>query len=166
MASSREGDRRSSRGAQCPATAPGAPTGAQRPRNSGVVAWASGAASSPSPPPSQEACVAVAEAMRTSALFDEWKPAALRRLVCGELMTWRELGRYAVIHREGQPSTTFFIVVSGCVVLTSSRTAEEHALSAGETFGLAALVLQPRGAPMAHLHTAITKQRTWLLMLS
>lgn len=159
----REANLRGSRGAQRPATAPGA----QKARGSGVVGRTSGAAAASLPtPPSQEACVAVAEAMRTSALFDEWEPAALRRLVSDELLTWRELGRYAVIHREGQPSTTFYIVVSGCVVLTSSRKAEEHVLSAGETFGHAALVLQPREAPMPHLHTAITKQRTWLLVLS
>ena len=164
----RGADLRSSRGAQRPATAPGA----QKARGSGVAGRRSGtaAASSPTPPtptpPSQEACVAVAEAMRTSALFDEWDPAALCRLVSDELMTWRELGRYAVIHREGQPSASFYIVVSGCVMLTSSRKAEEHVLSAGETFGHAALVLQPREAPMPHLHTAITKQRTWLLVLS
>ena len=159
----REPDQRSTCGAQRPATAPGA----QKARGSGVVARTSGAAPPSSPtPPSQDACVAVAETMRTSALFDEWEPAALRRLVCDQLMAWRELGRYAVIHREGQPSTTFYVVVSGCVVLTSSRKAEERVLSAGETFGHAALVLQPREAPMPHLHTAITKQRTWLLMLS
>ena len=90
--------RSASRGAQRPATAPGA----QKARGSGVVGRTSGAAAASLPtPPSQEACVAVAEAMRTSALFDEWEPAALRRLVSDELLTWRELGHFFTEAKSG-----------------------------------------------------------------
>ena len=46
------------------------------------------------------------------------------------------------------------------------RSQGKRVLVAGDVFGLATVVLNPREAPLRHMHTATTKEPTWLLVLS
>lgn len=116
--------------------------------------------------PSEEECLACVERLRENPLYEGWPPDELRNLVCGGQLAWRDLPRYSVVHREGTWSLSLYIIVSGDVALTSSRQADqERVLVAGDTFGHAAVVLHPRETALRHLHTAVTRSRTWLLVL-
>lgn len=76
-----------------------------------------------------------------------------------------------MVFRAGQPSHTFYVVVRGSVQVTvtgsnAQASGTETIIHENQGFGEAALPVEPRGHPVPRHGTAVTRERTWLLVFS
>ena len=72
--------------------------------------------------PTETESAQAGKALSKLALFDGWRPYMLSKL-CSHLPK-KEVRRYEVLYREGQPANAFYIVLSGHAQVTVERSAQ------------------------------------------
>ena len=75
----------------------------------------------------------VALKLQSTSLFRGWDTEDLCKLAAR--LPCKRLRRYEIIFREGQPARTFYIIVSGEVLLSCATRDERPRLGSGESFG-------------------------------
>ena len=119
----------------------------------------------------EERVDATLRCMRASPLFAEWFAFEAGRatlLRIAREATMRDVRRYDVVYREGQPARNgaWYLVLRGTVELVATRgtrTTKPLLVGAGGSFGEEALVLD--ATPMPRSFTASARERCQLLLL-